>query len=114
MPAALRIAAEDDVTFREGLPLNYLSYMGLPRMNVEDNAVQQNRAIFKNKLKSLMMKLVDDFIPDLVDGAADQMGRKFIHDSLPAIPPPASDSIRIGSNDLVCLRSFHCLRLVVS
>ncbi|XP_036139270.1 ribosomal oxygenase 1 [Monomorium pharaonis] len=74
LPQALKRATENDIRFREGLPLDYLKYVG--------TAYQANdqKYIFKNKIKNLitlMLKYID------IDNAADLMAKNHIHDFLP-------------------------------
>lgn len=76
LPAALKCAIEEDVSFREGLPMHYLSHLGL----VHSDKNTKNRTEFLSKLQELMAKMVT-YAP--VDAAADQLGKRFIHDSLP-------------------------------
>ncbi|KAL0967598.1 hypothetical protein UPYG_G00254290 [Umbra pygmaea] len=76
VPAALELAMEDDVDFRRGLPLDYLTYMGVQNSDKED----PRRVQFLSKIDGLMKKLAK-FAP--VDAAVDQKARDFIHDCLP-------------------------------
>ncbi|XP_059841599.1 ribosomal oxygenase 1 [Hypanus sabinus] len=78
-PAALDLAIEDDVEFREGLPLDYLDYMGVQNSEREDDP---RREAFNNKIYSLMRKLLK-YVP--IDAAVDQKAKDFIHDCLPPI-----------------------------
>uniref|UniRef100_W5NFB5 Bifunctional lysine-specific demethylase and histidyl-hydroxylase n=1 Tax=Lepisosteus oculatus TaxID=7918 RepID=W5NFB5_LEPOC len=78
LPAALQLAVEDDVEFRQGLPLDYLSYMGVQHSEKAD----VRRKEFIDKVKGLMRKLVD-FAP--VDAAVDQKAKDFLHDCLPPL-----------------------------
>ncbi|XP_056423466.1 ribosomal oxygenase 1 isoform X2 [Hyla sarda] len=82
VPAALRIAAEDDVEFRRGLPLDYLDYMGV--QNAE--SLDPRRANFIEKVRVLMRKLAE-YAP--VDAAVDQKAKAFLHDCLPPVLTPA-------------------------
>lgn len=71
--------ASSDVDFRKGLPLDYLSFMGLAASKKKDSATLSKRKDFKVALKRLVAKVGDI---DADDGA-DEMGKKFIWDSLP-------------------------------
>ncbi|XP_062406441.1 ribosomal oxygenase 1 [Sardina pilchardus] len=82
VPAAVEIAVEEDVEFRKGLPLDYLSYMGVQNSDKED----PRRAEFLSHIGSLMKKLVA-YAP--VDAAVDQKARGFLHDCLPPLLTPA-------------------------
>ncbi|XP_073529478.1 ribosomal oxygenase 1 [Phyllobates terribilis] len=82
LPAALKIAAEDDVQFRQGLPLDYLDYMGV--QNAE--SVDPRRGNFRDKVQLLMKKLAE-YAP--VDAAVDQKAKAFLHDCLPPVLTPA-------------------------
>ncbi|KAK2706655.1 hypothetical protein QYM36_014639 [Artemia franciscana] len=82
VPAALKIATSENPEFRRGLPLDYLSYMGLVHSDNNDIQKMDLRKLFREKARFLM-----DFLADMLplDSAADQMGKKLIHDALPPI-----------------------------
>jgi hypothetical protein len=62
-----------DVDFRRGLPINYLSLFGCAIPETDDN--RQSRELFKTNIKSLMHKVVDAIN---LDDIVDQMGSDFI------------------------------------
>jgi len=68
-----------DVNFRKGLPTDYLSYMGIAHQESEDKGILEKRQQFHKTLQKLMKKLMTE----CADFAADQMGKKFVWDSLP-------------------------------
>uniref|UniRef100_A0A3Q3X5F1 Bifunctional lysine-specific demethylase and histidyl-hydroxylase n=1 Tax=Mola mola TaxID=94237 RepID=A0A3Q3X5F1_MOLML len=76
VPAALEIAMEEDVEFRQGLPLDYLTYMGVQNSDKDD----PRRTKFFIQIETLMKKLTN-YAP--VDAAVDQKARDFLHDCLP-------------------------------
>jgi len=76
VPAALATAASEDVEFREGLPRDYLSYMGVAHEDQEHPL----RTAFLEKVARLMGKLIN-VAP--VDAACDQMGKKLMSEVLP-------------------------------
>ncbi|XP_028398568.1 ribosomal oxygenase 1-like [Dendronephthya gigantea] len=78
LPKALQNAIEEDVEFRRGLPLNYLSSMGFT--NAETSS--KERSEFLRRVEQLLMKLISH-LP--IDAAVDQMGIKHIHNSLPPV-----------------------------
>ncbi|XP_020627821.1 bifunctional lysine-specific demethylase and histidyl-hydroxylase NO66-like isoform X2 [Orbicella faveolata] len=78
IPGALQIAFEEDREFRQGLPLNYLDFMGVA--NSELNT--KERSEFLKKVENLMMKLVSH-AP--VDAAADQLAVGVLRDCLPPV-----------------------------
>ncbi|XP_066249895.1 ribosomal oxygenase 1 [Euwallacea similis] len=78
IPAALKKAATENVEFRKGLPLNYLKHIGL----VNKNDKSARRKIILDKIKTLVTSLVDYLD---VDTAADNLGRKFMHDAMPPL-----------------------------
>ncbi|KAJ8271045.1 hypothetical protein GJAV_G00122150 [Gymnothorax javanicus] len=82
MPAALELAMEEDVEFRRGLPIDYLTYMGVQNSDKED----PRRIQFTARVKDLVRRLAD-FAP--VDAAVDQKARDFLHDCLPPQLTPA-------------------------
>lgn len=74
LPQALKQAAKNDSRFREGLPLNYLTYVG----SVYDESSRKDS--FKNSIKQLITLLTEHID---VDNAADLMAKNHIHDFLP-------------------------------
>ncbi|XP_070705504.1 ribosomal oxygenase 1 [Pempheris klunzingeri] len=89
VPAALEIAMEEDVEFRQGLPLEYLTYMGVQNSDKDD----PRRAKFLSRVDGLMKKLAN-YAP--VDAAVDQKAREFLHDCLPPMltPEELASSVR--------------------
>jgi len=77
VPGAIEIAQEEDIEFRKGLPINYLLHNGVAFDS--DNPTEDRKKFF-DKTAKLMKKLID-YMP--LDAAVDQMGKQFIHDSLP-------------------------------
>ncbi|XP_009643839.2 ribosomal oxygenase 1 [Egretta garzetta] len=78
LPAALQMALEEDVEYRQGLPMDYLGYMGVANSDV----VNVRRTAFIEKVQSLIKKLVD-YAP--IDAAVDQKAKSFLHDCLPPV-----------------------------
>lgn len=76
--AAIRVAMEENIEFRKGLPRDYLNFMGVAHS--DESSTQ--RTEFIEKVKSLMVKLFDH-AP--IDAAVDQMGKHFMHDALPPV-----------------------------
>jgi hypothetical protein len=71
--------AATDADLRKGLPMDYLSFMGLAPSKKKDASTVGNRKAFQAKLKTLITKVAHVN----ADDAADEMGKKFIWDSLP-------------------------------
>ena len=108
IPRALQIACEEDIEFRRSLPRDYLNHMGVAYSDVVrrrllllryelHRSTQQyvmssflffprqetpQRQQFMRKVQQLMNRLMT-YAP--VDAAADQMAKKYIHDSLPPV-----------------------------
>jgi len=78
IPGALQIAFEEDREFRQGLPLNYLDFMGVANSDLNT----KQRTEFLKKVEKLMMKLVSH-AP--VDAAADQLAVGVLRDCLPPV-----------------------------
>lgn len=74
LPQALERATENDCSFRHGLPLNYLTYVG----TAYDASC--NKDVFKTTIKRLITVLLE-YID--IDDAADLMAKNHIHDFLP-------------------------------
>ena len=77
LPVALKAAQEQDISFRQGLPTNYLGHLGAAYGENDENP---ERRRFMSKVQNLMGKLFQ-YAP--VDSAVDQMGKRFIHTALP-------------------------------
>ena len=89
---AIENAMEDDVTFRRGLPINYLKFLGTGKnmsnyVEVEDekaekitNSEQPEVKSFMETIKALLPKLVDHID---VNTAADAMSADFMASRLP-------------------------------
>lgn len=84
VPAALSRAIDNDEEFRQGLPLNVGSYMGLV---FSDQPSEQRTQVLK-KVRTLFNKLFEN--ADVDDGI-DQVYKKFQHD---ALPPDISEADR--------------------
>ncbi|EFA02272.1 ribosomal oxygenase 1 [Tribolium castaneum] len=120
LPKALKKAADSDVEFRKGLPLNYLKDFGLA-------AGSKNRKFVTSKIKDLMNSLIN-YVD--IDSAADQLGKKFMHDSMPPVltkseaersskadGPVLKDGVvknrvEIDLDTRVRLLRYYCIRLV--
>uniref|UniRef100_A0A3Q2TDY8 Bifunctional lysine-specific demethylase and histidyl-hydroxylase n=1 Tax=Fundulus heteroclitus TaxID=8078 RepID=A0A3Q2TDY8_FUNHE len=76
-----KVNAPEDVEFRRGLPLDYLTYMGVQNSDKED----AQRARFLSRIENLMKRL-PKYAP--VDAAVDQKAREFFHDCLPPVLTP--------------------------
>ncbi|XP_024912687.1 ribosomal oxygenase 1 isoform X2 [Cynoglossus semilaevis] len=81
VPAALEVAMEEDVAFRQGLPLDYLTYMGVQNSDMDD----PRREKFFARIETLLKKL-KYYAP--VDAAVDQKAKDFLHDCLPPVLTP--------------------------
>ncbi|KAJ3606869.1 hypothetical protein NHX12_026387 [Muraenolepis orangiensis] len=81
VPAALGVAMEEDVEYRHGLPLDYLTYMGVQHSDKDD----PRREKFLSHLGGLMQKLAG-YAP--VDAAVDEKAKEFFHDCLPPALTP--------------------------
>ncbi|XP_074604510.1 bifunctional lysine-specific demethylase and histidyl-hydroxylase NO66 [Brevipalpus obovatus] len=78
LPKALEAAIENERGYRESLPRDYSHYMGMPYKGKND----VNRDNFKERIRNLLAKLAE-FVD--VDDAADEMGKRTIHQSLPPV-----------------------------
>ncbi|NXU57061.1 RIOX1 oxygenase, partial [Turnix velox] len=82
LPAALQMALEEDVEYRQGLPMDYLRYMGV----ANSDSVDIRRTAFMEKVQGLIKKLVH-YAP--IDAAVDQRAKSFLHDCLPPVLTPS-------------------------
>ncbi|XP_062433208.1 ribosomal oxygenase 1 [Rhea pennata] len=78
LPAALQMALEEDVEYRQGLPMDYLGYMGVAHSDMVD----ARRTAFVEKVQNLIKKLIK-YTP--IDAAVDQRAKSFLHDCLPPV-----------------------------
>uniref|UniRef100_A0ACB8FM41 Ribosomal oxygenase 1 n=1 Tax=Sphaerodactylus townsendi TaxID=933632 RepID=A0ACB8FM41_9SAUR len=78
LPAALQMAIEEDVEYRQGLPIDYLDYTGV----LNADAIDPRRDAFMRKLHTLITQLVN-YAP--VDAAVDEKAKGFFHDCLPPV-----------------------------
>ncbi|XP_071441424.1 ribosomal oxygenase 1-like [Hetaerina americana] len=81
IPVALKAAMEEDLSYREGLPRDYLRYMGV----AHSDYTSEGRSQFIKKIGQLMQRLCD-FAP--IDATADQLGKQLMHDALPPLLSP--------------------------
>eukprot|EP00466_Bigelowiella_natans_P007629 jgi/Bigna1/71265/fgenesh1_pg.15_\ len=82
VPRAVQLAAEEDSSFRESLPISFHDYMGV--VHADSKSCGQRRERFKAKAHELLEKLLQDKFLAL-DAAADQMARDFIHGRVPPL-----------------------------
>lgn len=106
---AIENAMEDDVTFRKGLPINYLKFLGTGKnisKYIEDdgskekisNEDQEQVKDFKEMIKKLLSKLVDHID---INTAADSMCADFMTSRL----PPYGHEIMEGES-ILCVFSY--------
>ncbi|CAF0898292.1 unnamed protein product [Brachionus calyciflorus] len=76
LPGAIEIAMQENVEYRKGLPINYLTENGVA---FEDKETE-DRTKFKTKAGQLVKGLID-YLP--IDAAVDQFAKDFIHQTLP-------------------------------
>jgi len=79
LPMALEQVQQNSVKFRKGLPIDFLSYMGLAHSTTKDKTIIKKR----NEFHKVLGSLVQDLLKVPCDYAADQVGKKFMCDSLP-------------------------------
>ncbi|KPI95893.1 Lysine-specific demethylase NO66 [Papilio xuthus] len=82
LPAALEIAINEEPLFRQGLPFDIHDNFGL----VHSDSTTPRRVEMEEFMKNLFHK-IKTYLP--MDGAVDQMCKKFQHD---ALPPVLSDT----------------------
>ncbi|NXG49877.1 RIOX1 oxygenase, partial [Psilopogon haemacephalus] len=88
LPAALQMALEEDVEYRQGLPMDYLRYMGV----ANSDTVDARRTAFVERVQRLIKKLVD-YAP--IDAAVDQRAKSFLHDCLPPVLTQSEKSLSV-------------------
>lgn len=75
--------------FRRGLPLDYLTYMGVQNSDKDD----PRRTKFFSHIEGLMKRLAN-YAP--VDAAVDQKARDFLHDCLPPVLTPEESASSVS------------------
>ncbi|CBJ30378.1 expressed unknown protein [Ectocarpus siliculosus] len=80
VPQAVASAVQANQELRSGLPRDYLEYMGVVHSDEED----KRRDMFKAKMRKKLGLIVEEAI-ELLDAAADQMGKRYISDRLPPV-----------------------------
>ncbi|CAM9245303.1 unnamed protein product [Ectocarpus fasciculatus] len=80
VPQAVASAVQANQDLRSGLPRDYLEYMGVVHSDEED----KRRDLFKAKMRKKLGLIVEEAI-ELLDAAADQMGKRYISDRLPPV-----------------------------
>jgi len=124
IPQAISVAMQEDLDYRESLPISYLNYMGL--VNQESN--DRRRDEFLNKVKNLFSKLINYVNVDL---AVDHFSKEFIHSALPPVltsqekklsiieggeswhENKVKDGIQIELDTEIKLVRYGCCRIVV-
>ena len=88
LPAALRLAFEENVDMRKTLPRNFQSYMGVMYSDQEEDERRDQFALHATQLAQEALQ----YLP--LDAASDRMAADFLHDALPpaAIPKMKSAS----------------------
>nr|CAI5868731.1 unnamed protein product [Callosobruchus analis] len=90
LPSALKRAAQENIEFRQGLPVNFLKHLGY--VNKDDTSEQRQTVV--NRVKNLM-KILARYVD--VDEGADRLGRK----------------VEIGMDTEVRLVRYHSIRVVL-
>eukprot|EP00903_Cladosiphon_okamuranus_P011309 g10664.t1 len=80
VPQAVASAVQANVGLRAGLPRDYLEYMGVVHSDEED----RRRELFKANMRKKLGVIVEEAL-ELLDAAADQMGKRYISDRLPPV-----------------------------
>lgn len=88
LPMALREAIAENVSLRQGLPLNIWQCMGLVNSDVDS----PERTVLLNKLKGCF-NLVLEGAP--FDDAVDQMALRYQHDAMPPFLSPDEDKCTV-------------------
>ena len=78
--SAISSAMQNEVDFRKGLPLDILGFMGTSTSSSNSNSDSIKRKNFISDVTELMSRVLT---PAAIDSGVDQIGKKFIHDSLP-------------------------------
>ena len=85
LSTAIKSAMENDVEFRKGLPVDYLSFMG----KAHCNEMSSKRNEFIERVTELASKVVDSVA---IDSGVDEMGKRFVHDTLPPYLTPSESN----------------------
>ena len=80
--SAILSAMENSIDYRKGLPLDLLSFMG----SAHSGADSSKRDEFSTRIIELASRMITN---GSIDNGVDQMGKKFVHDSLPPYLTPS-------------------------
>ncbi|OWR49647.1 lysine-specific demethylase NO66 like protein [Danaus plexippus plexippus] len=95
IPAALQIAINENIEFREGLPLDIYDHFGL----VHSDTNTPRKAEMEEIVKRLFNK-IKDYLP--IDEAVDQMNKKFQQDALPPVLSDFEKAVTVfGDSDVM-------------
>ena len=80
--SAILSAMENDINYRKGLPLDLFSFMG----SAHGDTDSPERAEFTRRITELAARMIT---LGSIDNGVDQIGKKFIHDTLPPYLTPS-------------------------
>ncbi|CAN0028044.1 unnamed protein product [Ascophyllum nodosum] len=81
VPQAVASAVRTNKGLRSGLPQDYLDFMGVVH---SDETEDQRRERFKKRVREQLGVVVEEAL-EMLDAAADQMGKRYISDRLPPV-----------------------------
>ncbi|CAN0196904.1 unnamed protein product [Pylaiella littoralis] len=107
VPQAVASAIQANQGMRSGLPRDYLEYMGVVHSDEED----RRRDLFKAKMRKKLGLIVEEAL-ELLDAAADQMGKRFISDRLPPVLEESEEASSVVEKGEGMITPLTKLRLV--
>ncbi|CAM9707862.1 unnamed protein product, partial [Phaeothamnion confervicola] len=108
LPEAIRSATQKLRSLRQGLPRDYLDYMGV--MNAEDES-ETTVAHFASTLRAHLEAIMEEAM-EMLDAMADQMGRRFMSDRLPPPLTPQEEQVTAGGQSDAQITPLTQLRMV--
>ena len=110
IPEALAAATSAHLPLREGLPRDYLKYMGVcacqdeegeqekggGEVAAEDIVLLKKRKVFKESIRARLSLVCNEAL-SMLDAASDQMGKKYLSDRLPPVLAPVEESKTVSN-----------------
>jgi hypothetical protein len=108
MPQALAEAAQSSVLFRQSLPSDYRSFLGVSVSEDEDQA--RRREAFQSHVQQLLSRVVEAAV-DVLDPAADQLAKRFMMERLPVPLTKEEEAVSSSGGGNIVINPYTKLRM---
>jgi hypothetical protein len=109
VPQALAEAAQNSVLFRQSLPSDYRSFLGVSVSEDEDQA--RRREAFQSHVQQLLGRMVEAAV-DVLDPAADQLAKQFMMERLPVPLTKEEEAVSSSGGGHIVINPYTKLRMV--